>query len=836
MKILNQIRLILVISIALVFSFINTNAASYFFSYSGHTYEIVDQKKTWTDAATYATGKGGYLVHIESSGEQSAIWSAITTGAQIPTTYTVINDGGGIAYIWIGATDKSTEGTWLWDGDNDNTGTNFWKGQGAAGDGDGAAINGAYNNWGGASGGTINEPDDFGSNQDGAGIALEPWPKNMGFLGSSGEWNDLSTANQAYFIIEYDYPGKPGKATIPTGNTEMCQDAANTQYTSTGADNAVSYNWYISPSNAGVITGGTTTGTVDWNKDFNGTAQIYLVGINPVGVGDTSNKLSVVISPKPAKCDKPYGDFYLCLNPANTSYIINGVSGAESYKWVLNPANAGTISGNGKEVDVDWSDTYIGEVKIIVAGVNNCGTGDFSDNLTVFINTKPNIPNPPKGLVELSANPENTIYSVTPVNKALSYEWKLDPDWAATITVVKDTSISLDWDSQFKGEAKLSVAAKNDCGTSEYSQSLTITVAANAGSPSKPTGETDLCQGYKDTEYITEGIKDANNYKWVIVPNTAGVIAGATKSAYVKWNKDFYGTAKIAVAAITNDGVGVFSDSLKIDVNPNPIKPNNPAGDFKLCVGSEETEYNVTVNEVNDSYVWSLSNEEAGELVQNENKVIIKWNKSFYGEVKLEVAAENKCGKTEKSSLTIQIDNIPDKPATPKGADSLDIKSSQNSSYTIEKSNGAESYKWELSPTNAGQLTPNSTECEVKWNSEFKGNAQLKVKAINKCGETEFSNSKEIVVYQSNNTDVKEMNSSISIYPNPATNFVQIDNYSKFDFNNIKIYDFKGQLKLNQDVEDSRNLSINVSELNSGAYIIILSNNYEVQYFKIVKE
>lgn len=176
----------------------------YTFYYQGRKYEIVKELKNWTDAADCAVERGGYLVQIGSQEEQDSVYHAITVGAAIPNTYVTVPDGGGVAYIWIGATDKGTEGTWLWDGNNDGVGTNFWTGQGAAGAGGGAAVGGAFVNWGGKSTSTIKEPDDYASNQDGAAIALRGWPGGSGSLGIPGEWNDIALTNAIYFIIEFD--------------------------------------------------------------------------------------------------------------------------------------------------------------------------------------------------------------------------------------------------------------------------------------------------------------------------------------------------------------------------------------------------------------------------------------------------------------------------------------------------------------------------------------------------------------------------------------------------------------------------------------------------------
>ncbi len=185
---------------------INLYATDYSFTIGNKQYKIVTTMKTWSDAAAYAVQDGGHLVEIGSQAEQDGIWAAFQNSG-ISTTYTTVNDGGGIAYIWIGATDKNIEGTWIWDGNNDGQGTNFYTGQGSWGANNGSAVNGAYYNWGGTN--TTagnNEPDDYGSGQDAAAIGLEAWPA-AGMGNIAGEWNDIDKSNSLYFIIEYEDVG-----------------------------------------------------------------------------------------------------------------------------------------------------------------------------------------------------------------------------------------------------------------------------------------------------------------------------------------------------------------------------------------------------------------------------------------------------------------------------------------------------------------------------------------------------------------------------------------------------------------------------------------------------
>ncbi len=175
-----------------------SNSNVYAFIHNGHYYNVIKEAKTWTVAAACASSDGGYLVEINDQAEQTAVYNSIVASG-IASNYSPVGDGGGASYIWLGGNDKFTEGSWFWDGDNNLIGSPFWTGQGAAGAGTGSVTNNQFNNWGGKSTSTIQEPDDFGSNQDAAAMALGTWP-----FGIAGEWNDIAETNSIYYVIEYN--------------------------------------------------------------------------------------------------------------------------------------------------------------------------------------------------------------------------------------------------------------------------------------------------------------------------------------------------------------------------------------------------------------------------------------------------------------------------------------------------------------------------------------------------------------------------------------------------------------------------------------------------------
>ena len=77
---------------------------------------------------------------------------------------------------------------------------------------------------------------------------------------------------------------------------------------------------------------------------------------------------------------------------------------------------------------------------------------------------------------------------------------------------------------------------------------------------------------------------------------------------------------------------------------------------------------------------------------------------------------------------------------------------------------------------------------------------------------------------------------TISVYPNPATDFVllKMEN-NKLENFTYQLYDIQGKILLNKKVE-SRKTSISMIDLAQAIYFIkVLKNNIEVKTFKIIK-
>ncbi len=176
-------------------AFISADAlADAIFQHSGHTYKIITEPASWSDASNMASemtlgGHRGYLARVDSARENAAIFKAIIdhiSPEQIESS--LAEDGSGAPFIWLGGSDSVEEGTWVWS----NNGDSFWRG-----DFNGTSVEGRFTNWG-------VQPDSATGAEDGLAMGLADWPAPFYDLGSSGQWNDLDINTQLMYVVEFD--------------------------------------------------------------------------------------------------------------------------------------------------------------------------------------------------------------------------------------------------------------------------------------------------------------------------------------------------------------------------------------------------------------------------------------------------------------------------------------------------------------------------------------------------------------------------------------------------------------------------------------------------------
>ena len=201
--------------------------------YNGHLYEVYEYHMTWEDAQAFCESRGGHLVTITSTVEQSAVESILSQGRNV--------------IYFIGLSDATQEGNWRW-----VTGENL-----------------TYNNWDP----DLPEPDSSDERYNYGGIVGH----NLGTRKQFGEWlANFNNPDDYYigyhvsnygFICEYEFSCRHqyvDTVTAPTCTAQgytthtcsVCGDSYKDNYTAALGHN-YSYSVTTAPttSAAGVLTG-----------------------------------------------------------------------------------------------------------------------------------------------------------------------------------------------------------------------------------------------------------------------------------------------------------------------------------------------------------------------------------------------------------------------------------------------------------------------------------------------------------------------------------------------------------------------------------------------------
>jgi PKD repeat protein len=178
-------------------------------------------------------------------------------------------------------------------------------------------------------------------------------------------------------------PGQPG------GDTLLCQNNANTTYTTNAVSGATGYTWNLNPAAAGVLTPNGTSVDINWEDTYTGYATLSVQAVGTCGTSAFSTGLAIHLRPFPGTPGTPTGLTQLCQGVLTTDYTIDAVLNAIQYVWKLLPAAAGTVSGSGTVGTVSWDPTFTGTAEISAKAVNDCSESPYSTALQVIMNIVP---------------------------------------------------------------------------------------------------------------------------------------------------------------------------------------------------------------------------------------------------------------------------------------------------------------------------------------------------------------------------------------------------------------------------------------------------------------
>jgi len=112
----------------------------------------------------------------------------------------------------------------------------------------------------------------------------------------------------------------------------------------------------------------------------------YSVEVTDENECSNSASISISVDPLPDKTTVSSGPAQVDLNETTTSqFTADAATHATEYEWMVEPQEAGVISGSGLEAEISWTETYNGMASISVQGLNECGAGEQSDAFEVEV-------------------------------------------------------------------------------------------------------------------------------------------------------------------------------------------------------------------------------------------------------------------------------------------------------------------------------------------------------------------------------------------------------------------------------------------------------------------
>lgn len=167
----------------------------------------------------------------------------------------------------------------------------------------------------------------------------------------------------------------PSDASTPSGPTSLCQNNNNTQYSISTIPFADTYNWVLTPNNAGNLIVNSNFATINWDDNYVGNATLKAYATNTCGTGGTSSELSISINASPAIPTITYnGGILTSSSSTNNQWYKNNylVSGADQQTYTPNVNASYTVevsNSNGCTSESNALNVY--DVGISMAFNNN---------------------------------------------------------------------------------------------------------------------------------------------------------------------------------------------------------------------------------------------------------------------------------------------------------------------------------------------------------------------------------------------------------------------------------------------------------------------------------
>jgi len=208
------------------------------------------------------------------------------------------------------------------------------------------------------------------------------------------------------------------------------------------------------------------------------------------------------------------------------------------------------------------------------------------------------------------------------------------------------------------------------------------------------------------------------------------------------------------------------------------------------------------------------------------------------GNVELTLSAENAGGDLVDDDMSLLLTNIPESPQMPQGPDFVNLYNVSSSEYTTEAVAFTDHYEWRVEPMEAGDITGIGSEGTITWNTSFLGTATISVRAINNCGEGEFSEGFDVMVDNFTSVEEHEVNPSFQLWPNPNNGDFNISaSVNDAGTYTVLAYNMIGKMVAQQSriyLDGENSFNLNLGHLPEGLYFLVIEGQGEKMVRKLI--
>jgi hypothetical protein len=154
--------------------------------------------------------------------------------------------------------------------------------------------------------------------------------------------------------------------------------------------------------------------------------------------------------------------------------------------------------------------------------------------------------------------------------------------------------------------------------------------------------------------------------------------------------------------------------------------------------------------------------------------------------------------------------------------------------YSVEIIDAAEEYLWELVPVEAGSLIADENTATINWTENYVGEATLKVKGTNACGEGEYSEDLVIMVDECSSIDDLYAG-TFTIAPNPNSGTFTLEFSSPVESEiTVRITRTDGTTVFSDHLGQGNIFHVQTENLKSGLYFIVVENGAKRRVDKLI--